>query len=262
MSLCMECRPAFNYARDGHEIVLIDGGAEFHSSNGHLGLATSVPLGVENNAVVAEFSLEAGETAVFVLRELVENEASGPVLSEAETEAAFRETVSYWRAWLSQSTYRGRWREIVNRSALALKLLTYEPTGAIVAAPTCSLPEGIGGERNWDYRYTWLTRFGVHGICPAASRICQGSRRLRQVPLELVYTAERRTDRCRSCTGSTVVRISRRRSSIISTATWDRVPCGSATGPTISCSWIFTASSWTRCISSTNTRTPSAMTLG
>jgi GH15 family glucan-1,4-alpha-glucosidase len=121
-----------------------------------LGLATSVPLGVENNAVVAQFSLVAGETAVFVLRELVENEASGPFLSEAETEAAFRETVSYWRAWLSQSTYRGRWREIVNRSALALKLLTYEPTGATVAAPTCSLPEGIGGERNWDYRYTWL----------------------------------------------------------------------------------------------------------
>jgi GH15 family glucan-1,4-alpha-glucosidase len=156
MTLCMECRPAFNYARDGHEIVLIDGGAEFHSSNAHLGLATSVPLGVENNAVVAKFSLEAGETAVFVLRELIENDASGPFLSEAETEAAFRETVSYWRAWLSQSTYRGRWREMVNRSALALKLLTYEPTGAIVAAPTCSLPEGIGGERNWDYRYTWL----------------------------------------------------------------------------------------------------------
>ena len=81
---------------------------------------------------------------------------AGLSLSEAEAEAAFRETVAYWRDWLSQSTYRGRWREMVDRSALALKLLTYEPTGAIVAAPTCSLPEGIGGERNWDYRYTWL----------------------------------------------------------------------------------------------------------
>ncbi len=152
----MECRPAFNYARDGHETVLSDGGAEFHSSQAHLGLATSVPLAVENDGAVAEFSLDEGETATFVLRELAEAEACGLGLSEEEAEAAFRETVAYWRAWLSQSTYRGRWREMVHRSALALKLLTYEPTGAIVAAPTCSLPEGIGGERNWDYRYTWM----------------------------------------------------------------------------------------------------------
>ncbi|MCH8101708.1 MAG: glycoside hydrolase family 15 protein, partial [Chloroflexi bacterium] len=65
-------------------------------------------------------------------------------------------TTGYWRNWLSKCTYRGRWREVVYRSALTLKLLTYEPTGAIVAAPTCSLPEVIGGERNWDYRYTWI----------------------------------------------------------------------------------------------------------
>ena len=64
--------------------------------------------------------------------------------------------MGYWRNWLAKSAYRGRWREIVERSALALKLLTYEPTGAIVAAPTCSLPEELGGVRNWDYRYTWI----------------------------------------------------------------------------------------------------------
>jgi len=156
MTLRAECRPAFNYARDGHETTLTGGGAEFRSADAHLGLATSVPLTVENNAAVAEFSLEEGETESFVLRELTADEACGASLTEAEAEAAFRETVAYWRAWLSQSTYRGRWREMVDRSALALKLLTYEPTGAIVAAPTCSLPEGIGGERNWDYRYTWM----------------------------------------------------------------------------------------------------------
>jgi GH15 family glucan-1,4-alpha-glucosidase len=76
--------------------------------------------------------------------------------SEAETREAFESTVRYWRRWLSQCRYQGRWREMLNRSALVLKLMTYRPTGAIVAAPTTSLPEHIGGERNYDYRYTWI----------------------------------------------------------------------------------------------------------
>ena len=156
LDLRMTCKPAFNYARDRHQVVLVQDGAAFHSADAHLGLVASVPLRVEEYAVVASFSLGAGETATFVLRELGSAESVGLHLSEREAEALFRETVDYWRGWLSQGTYRGRWREMVDRSALALKLLTYEPTGAIVAAPTCSLPEGIGGERNWDYRYTWL----------------------------------------------------------------------------------------------------------
>src|SRR6185312_2979058 len=76
--------------------------------------------------------------------------------SEEETRAAYEGTIAFWRKWLSRSQYKGRWREMVNRSALSLKLLTYGPTGAIVAAPTTSLPEQIGGPRNWDYRYTWI----------------------------------------------------------------------------------------------------------
>jgi GH15 family glucan-1,4-alpha-glucosidase len=78
----------------------------------------------------------------------------------------FRATADFWRAWLAKSTYRGRWRETVHRSALLLKLLTFEPTGAIIAAPTCSLPERIGGERNWDYRYTWIrdAAFSIYAL--------------------------------------------------------------------------------------------------
>jgi GH15 family glucan-1,4-alpha-glucosidase len=156
MTFRMECRPAFNFARDPHEMVLVEGGAEFHADAQHLGLATRTPLRAEGAGAVAEFSLSEGDSAVFVLRERTAAQDVGIHLSEDECEAAFRATVAYWRHWLAQCTYSGRWREIVQRSALVLKLLTYEPTGAIVAAPTCSLPEGIGGERNWDYRYTWI----------------------------------------------------------------------------------------------------------
>ncbi|HMU53881.1 MAG TPA: glycoside hydrolase family 15 protein, partial [Nitrospira sp.] len=83
-----------------------------------------------------------------------------------ETQEVFDHTVDYWHRWLSKCTYTGRWREMVYRSALTLKLMTYEPTGAIVAAPTCSLPETIGGGRNWDYRYTWIrdAAFTLYGL--------------------------------------------------------------------------------------------------
>ncbi len=81
-------------------------------------------------------------------------------------EGLFQATVIYWRAWLSKCSYQGRWRETVQRSALALKLLTFAPTGAIVAAVTCGLPETVGGERNWDYRYTWIrdAAFSLYGL--------------------------------------------------------------------------------------------------
>jgi GH15 family glucan-1,4-alpha-glucosidase len=156
MAFHMECRPAFNYARMEHEVAISDEGACFLSRDLNLGLATRLPLERDDAGVSCDFTLAEGESAILALREVEGGRGCGIGLSEQEAFEVFNRTVQYWRHWLSQCTYQGRWREAVHRSALALKLLTYEPTGAIVAAPTCSLPESIGGVRNWDYRYTWI----------------------------------------------------------------------------------------------------------
>ena len=166
MAFRMLCQPAFNYARTPHETVIAPGGARFATPELTLGLLTGRPLRREGGGVGAEFVLNEGETAVFVLGRLEPGADPAVLLSEAEGERLAQATVDYWRRWLSRCTYRGRWREMVHRSALALKLLTFQPTGAIVAAPTCSLPEGLGGERNWDYRYTWIrdAAFTLYGL--------------------------------------------------------------------------------------------------
>jgi len=156
MKFRIECRPAFNYAREPHETVIGAEGAAFHSRELSLGLSASIPLERNAHGVLAEVTLEEGQSTRFVLSRIEPGAKCAPAMAEEEFVALFQDTVDFWIRWLSQCTYKGRWREMVERSALALKLLTYEPTGAIVAAPTCSLPEGVGGERNWDYRYTWI----------------------------------------------------------------------------------------------------------
>jgi GH15 family glucan-1,4-alpha-glucosidase len=157
LPLKMTCRPAFNYARDSHEIRLSKKGAVFHSESLSLGLATSVPLEEDGEGGVrAHFTLHANESVHFILESAKDHDMAPEPLSNRAYEALFQGTIRYWRGWIAQCQYQGRWREMVQRSALVLKLLTYEPTGAIVAAPTTSLPETIGGARNWDYRYTWL----------------------------------------------------------------------------------------------------------
>jgi GH15 family glucan-1,4-alpha-glucosidase len=152
----LECRPAFDYARAVHATHLTEHGVQFDGPGMSLGLAASVALTPDGTGVTAEFTLREGECATFVLRRLGAAGDHRACPGFAAAEEMFRETVGYWRRWLSNCTYKGRWREMVERSALALKLLSFEPTGAIVAAPTCSLPESIGGPRNWDYRYTWI----------------------------------------------------------------------------------------------------------
>ena len=165
MSFRMECAPAFNYGRDHHETTLVGQGACFQSPTLELALGTQQRLRKERTGVVSEFTLAEDETASFVLGETTGRHCE-VLLTHDDAEDLVAKTEEYWRGWLSQCTYRGRWREMVQRSALTLKLLTFEPTGAIVAAPTCSLPEHIGGERNWDYRYTWIrdAAFTTYGL--------------------------------------------------------------------------------------------------
>jgi GH15 family glucan-1,4-alpha-glucosidase len=156
MRFVVEVAPRFDYARASHEVALTPHGALFTSPALALGLSTSCPLQiVDGRDIQAHIELQAGDTVTFVLERLEGDEMPMPY-SEAEITAEFDATIAFWRHWLRRSNYSGRWREMVHRSALTLKLLTYAPTGAIVAAPTTSLPEQLGGERNWDYRYTWM----------------------------------------------------------------------------------------------------------
>ncbi len=121
---------------------------------------------LEDGAAVAEFTLGADELGVVRPRGGAARRSRHPREQPDYESDAFKETVNFWRRWIARSTYRGRWREMVNRSALTLKLLTSRQHGSIVAAPTFGLPETIGGERNWDYRYTWIrdSSFTLYGL--------------------------------------------------------------------------------------------------
>lgn len=152
----LECYPAFDWAQREHKVHMVGPGAVFDAGDMKVSLLSRFPLAQVGNGVEAEFTLSAGESITFILRQ-VEDEPEGSLTSaRLAGEEALHHTVNFWRNWLKKCNYRGRWREMVYRSALVLKLLTYHPTGAIVAAPTTSLPEEIGGVRNWDYRYTWI----------------------------------------------------------------------------------------------------------
>lgn len=150
----MCCKPRFNYGRSGHKAQGKKHTIIFESEDGvKLRLTASVPLEVKGNDGYAEFTLNSDENVYFVLEE-----ASAPVREAIEdyvSEELF-ETMEYWKSWVSRSKYQGLWREEVNRSALVLKMLTSQKYGSIMAAGTFGLPEQIGGDKNWDYRYTWI----------------------------------------------------------------------------------------------------------
>lgn len=147
-----------NYSRDAHRVVPTRDGVVIESLGAEplaLRLRSSVPVTIVGGQVIAEFTLRVGEHATFVLELAGDDEHTRSENPDYPTEA-FKATADWWRTWAARSTYRGRWREAVTRSALVLKLLTSRRHGSIIAAPTFGLPEELGGERNWDYRYTWI----------------------------------------------------------------------------------------------------------
>src|SRR4029077_10441387 len=208
LPLEVECRPAFDYARARHTTEVSEHGARFDGPGLSLGLAASVPLRRDGDGAASTFSLGEGQSATFVLRTIAPDAHPGRCPGTEEAGDWFHQTVDYWQRWSARCTYRGRWREVVLRSALALKLLTYQPTGAIVAAPTTSLPEGLGGVRNWDYRYTWIrdAAFTVYaflrvGFTEEAARFRDwlGARWKERdshsdAPLQLMYGIDGRSD--------------------------------------------------------------------
>ncbi len=173
MAFDIDVSPRFDYGRVGHETTVSRNGAVFRTSN--LSLTMHVIRNhdderlahfaqVDEHLVHGTVVLSAGQVRGVV----VESAAEGPPreISVAEAEQLLKDTGDFWRGWLSRSTYRGRWRETLQRSAITLKLMTYAPSGGLVAAPTTGLPEQVGGERNWDYRYTWVRdgSFSVYAL--------------------------------------------------------------------------------------------------
>jgi GH15 family glucan-1,4-alpha-glucosidase len=175
LTFVLDCEPRFDYARRGHTTEISEDGVAFHGDDGtELALHVVRRPGIEpehrphasqhGNGVRAAVRLTEGEVGGVIL----ESSPDGPPRQVPPDEVLemFAHTRDFWRGWVGRSNYVGRWREHVERSAITLKLMTYKPTGALVAAPTAGLPEQPGGERNWDYRYTWVrdASFSVYAL--------------------------------------------------------------------------------------------------
>jgi GH15 family glucan-1,4-alpha-glucosidase len=164
MRFAVDCAPRFDYGRGDHTLELYGAGAVFSSDGMSVTLHTPIKLERNGRDVHAEITLNEGQIAGIVLEAGPRTEPRE--VRPEEARAMAQKTVDHWQEWLRRSTYVGRWREQVQRSAMTLRMLTYAPTGALIAAPTTALPEQLGGERNWDYRFTWVrdASFSIHSL--------------------------------------------------------------------------------------------------
>jgi GH15 family glucan-1,4-alpha-glucosidase len=213
----IEIKPSFNYGRTPHKLDFSEHGALFHADDQALAVHGIAPLG--SSVRDLNLSIEQADQSLSWTRTLREGEIGGLMLESTpalpdrvippeEAQRLADDTARFWRDWLARSSYTGRWREMVGRSAMTLKLMTYAPTGALIAAPTTGLPEQAGGERNWDYRYTWIrdasfsiyallglghleeaARFGMWLKDRAAERTAGGSG-----PLKIMYRVDGSSD--------------------------------------------------------------------
>jgi GH15 family glucan-1,4-alpha-glucosidase len=164
MQFVLELHPRFDYGRAKHTMEITDHGAVFRTAGGmELTLHTAGRKAPSEgggaiqrvgDGLRATISMREGESGRGVVLESMGGKPRA--LPPAELERLASDTAAFWKSWLRRSTYTGRWREMVTRSAMTLKLMTYQPSGAPVAAATFGLPEQAGGERNWDYRFTWI----------------------------------------------------------------------------------------------------------
>ena len=185
MKFILELQPRFDYARAAHTVQLTNDGAVFHAKDtinvaGGAGAAGELTLHMSGSSASSledqGMTMERDGDGLRATRTLHTGQSWGVILESDggapkrvdndEIHRLLNATVAFWRNWLHGSTYRGRWRDMVARSAMTLKLMQYAPTGGLVAAPTAALPEQEGGERNWDYRYTWIRdgSFSIYGL--------------------------------------------------------------------------------------------------
>ena len=226
LEMRMAARPDYGRAEITPEPV--EGGVRVIDGSLAIGLSATVDLAIEDRDVTAGLSMSEGDSALFVL-EVLEPDEPMQGFDSDDVDRLFDATSAFWRTWLARSTYTGRWRERVNRSALMLKLMCHEPTGGIIASPTTSLPEHIGGGRNWDYRYVWIrdAAFSLYALLrlgftdEAAAFVRWLSERLGETPendelgpLRVLYdldgkvpTKERELDHLSGYRGSRPVRV-------------------------------------------------------
>ncbi|MCP2321925.1 GH15 family glucan-1,4-alpha-glucosidase [Hamadaea flava] len=173
MRFRFDCEPRFDYGRARTEVDFSPDGAVFRGA----GMTVNINPSRKDRVLIKPGDLQRTEHGLTAFADLVAGDVGGMILETmpdgpprvvppGEILTLFEQTRDFWRSWIGRSQYRGRWREMVERSAMTLKLMTYAPTGALVAAPTAGLPEQIGGERNWDYRFTWIrdASFSVYAL--------------------------------------------------------------------------------------------------